>query len=51
MYFSYIFVAENTACFQFNYPIAICNGDENYDFIKQSLEPIMDSMQRLQENG
>ncbi|CAB3989654.1 Transposon Tf2-9 poly [Paramuricea clavata] len=42
---------ENTASFQYNYPIAIYNGDEKYDFLKKSLQPIMDSMQRLQENG
>ncbi|CAB3996161.1 Hypothetical predicted protein, partial [Paramuricea clavata] len=35
---------ENTASFQYNYPIAICNGDEKYDFLKKSLQPIMDSI-------
>ena len=46
-----IIFSENTSQYEFTYPIAIYNGEEDYNFLKRSLEPIINSMKSLQENG
>ena len=47
----YCFFAEKTSQYDFNYPIGIYNGNEDYQYLGKTLKPILQSMQRLQEQG